>query len=357
MSTRFAVGKDGNGMSETLADLGEFGFIHRINEFLRKEGIQGRDVTLAIGDDAASFQPRAGNELLVTCDCMVEGKHFVPGRINPMDLGRRAMVMNISDIGAMGGQPIYALVSLGLRADTLIVDLEAVYRGFIAELNPLEASIIGGNLTCSEHAMFIDITVIGEAEKDKVVRRSTANVGDLILVTGHPGQAAAGLKLLMETDDYAALYDHPLVRAYSRPSHRAREGHAVAQSGYATAMIDTSDGLLGDLAHICEESRVGAELVLENMPVSDLMMDISTQSSEERYELVLRDSDDYELIITCPPSNLDLIRSTIDRISDIPLTEIGRITDEAGSIKLLLPDGTQREVQPDGWNHFISKKR
>ncbi|MBW2609438.1 MAG: thiamine-phosphate kinase [Deltaproteobacteria bacterium] len=340
-------------MTETMSDIGEFGLIRRIHELLRKEGVQGAGVTLGIGDDAASFRPRAGYELLVTCDCMIEGRHYLPVHIDPMDLGRRAMVLNISDIGAMGGQPLYALVSLGLKADTPVKYVEEMYRGFIAEMNPFNASIIGGNLTKSEHALFVDITLIGEVEKDKVMRRSNAGIGDLILITGYPGQSAAGLKLLLqherEADD---LRDHPLIRAYNRPSHRAIEGRAIAKSGYATAMIDTSDGFLGDLGHICEESDVSAELIQEKFPVSEHMHGILLPPGQDIYDMVLQDSDDYELIITCPPENADRIRSVVASLSDVPVTAVGTITGETGNIKLIRKDGSKREIIPTGWDHF-----
>jgi thiamine-monophosphate kinase len=137
-------------MSETLSEIGEFGLIAHIDELIREEGLDTPGLTLGIGDDAASVLPDAGHELLITCDCMVEGRHFLPKRIDPLDLGRRAMVSNISDIGAMGGSTLYALVSLGLKSQTLVSDVEAMYRGFLLELNPLGASIIGGNMTSEE---------------------------------------------------------------------------------------------------------------------------------------------------------------------------------------------------------------
>ena len=132
---------------------------------------------MGIGDDTASFLPRPGYELLVTCDSLVEGRHYLPGHISPLDLGRRAMTVNISDIGAMGGRPLYALISLGLKADSLIRDVEEIYRGFLLELNPFGASIIGGNLTQSGNGIFIDITLIGEVEQGKGLRRSGARAG------------------------------------------------------------------------------------------------------------------------------------------------------------------------------------
>ena len=130
---------------KTLLQIGEFGLIRRIRDLLEREGIKAPSVTVGIGDDTASFVPRGGYELLVTCDSVVEGRHFLPEHMTPFDLGRRAMALNISDIGAMGGHALYALISLGLKGDTEVSYVEEMFRGFVAELNPFRASIIGGN--------------------------------------------------------------------------------------------------------------------------------------------------------------------------------------------------------------------
>jgi thiamine-monophosphate kinase len=339
-------------MSKTLADIGEFGLIHRIHEFLKKEGVQAPGVTLGIGDDTASFRPREGYEQLVTCDSLVEGRHYLPDFITPLDLGRRAMTMNLSDIGAMGGYPLYALVSLGLKADMPVADVEDIYRGFTQELNPFKASIIGGNVTMTMDATFIDITLIGEVEQDKLLRRSTAQIGDAILVTGYPGQAAAGLKLMLHSKPTKDLQKHPLVRVFNSPSHRVKEGQAVAHSKLASAMIDTSDGFLGDLGHICKESGMGALLIQGQFPISEDLRQGAVQLELDPYELFLQESDDYELIITCSPEQAAQVHSAIATVSDTPVTEVGRITDSVGDFQLVLPDGSQRRIKPEGWNHF-----
>lgn len=341
-------------LSETLASIGEFGLIHRIHKFLQKESVYTPGVTVGIGDDTASFRPRAGYEVLVTCDCLVEGRHFLPDHITPLDLGRRAMVVNISDIGAMGGQPLYALISLGLRADTQVSDVEAIYRGFTMELKPFNASIIGGNITKIEDGIFIDITLIGEVEQGKHILRSTARTGDTILATGYPGQAAAGLQLLLRSQPIEDLREHPLVRAYITPSHRAQEGQAIARSGYATAMIDTSDGFLGDLGHICQESDVGAALIQEKLPISEDLRQAAVELGQDPLELFLKDSDDYELIITCSPDNEAKVRSAIASVSNVPVSMVGQITEASGDIQLELPDGSQRRLTPAGWDHFAT---
>ena len=149
--------------------------------------------------------------------------------------------------------------------------------------------------------MFIDITLIGEVEQGKGVRRSGARPGDAILVTGYPGQSAAGLQLLLHGPDDPELLDHPLVRVYNTPSHRAQLGEAIARTGCATAMIDTSDGFLGDLGHICEESKVGAELFKEKIPVSEDLREAARVLGRDPYDFFLGESDDYELVITCRP--------------------------------------------------------
>jgi thiamine-monophosphate kinase len=339
-------------MSETVSDMGEFGLINRIHGLIEKEGVLARGIKIGIGDDSASFQPPKGYELLVTCDSMVEGRHYLPKYISPLALGRRAMVSNLSDIGAMGGTPLYALVSLGLKESALVTDVEALYRGFLAELRSFGASIIGGNLTKSEDNTFIDITLIGKVKEGKCLRRSTAKPGDVIMVTGFPGQASAGLQCLLHGESTVDPEKHPLVKAYLEPSHRAREGKAIAESGFATAMIDTSDGFLGDLGHICEKSSVGASIVAEKLPVSEDLRQAALEAGRTPYDLVLQDSDDYELIITCSSSHVDQIRHFLTTISDVAVTEVGRITEPASGINLILPNDTKRDITNAGWDHF-----
>jgi thiamine-monophosphate kinase len=337
-------------MAEKISDIGEFGLIARIDRIIRGEGVASDQVTVGIGDDTASFVPRPGCEVLVTCDAMVEGRHFLPESTSSFDLGRRAMVQNISDIGAMGGKPIYALVSLGLRGGMAVSEIEELYRGFLAELNPFGASIVGGNITGTTGPVFVDITLIGEVEQGKAMRRSGAAAGDLILVTGHPGQSCAGLQLLLKASDRSSLRNHPLVREYNTPSHRAELGAAIGRIGCATAMIDTSDGFLGDLGHICEESSVGAEVMEERIPISDGLRDAAEELGKEPEEFFLGDSDDYELIITCRPENVELIRSAAAGCG-VSIAEVGTITSTPG-IFLIGADGSRKGLRSISWDHF-----
>jgi thiamine-monophosphate kinase len=342
-------------MAETIATVGEFGLIHRIEKVLREEGVLAEGVSVGLGDDAASFVPHPGYELLVTCDALVEGRHYLLDRISAQDLGRRAMAVNVSDIGAMGGRPLYALVSLGLKAETLVSHVIDMYRGFIFELSPYDAAVIGGNITKTDHAAFIDITLIGEARPDKILRRSTAKPGDAILVTGFPGQAVAGVRLLLSEGGAGITDADPLVAAYNRPVPRAKEGFEIAQRGCATAMIDTSDGFLGDLGHICEESRVGVELYRDKLPISDDLLRGAELLGVSPYELFLGDSDDYELIVTCAPEKTADVMEAVAAVGDTRAVEVGRIVEAARGMRLILPDGGEQQITPAGWDHFRIK--
>lgn len=339
-------------MAERISQIGEFGLIRRLKDLLSKEGLAGRNVVLGIGDDTAAFIPRSGQEILITCDSMVEGRHYLPECISPHDLGRRAMISNISDIGAMGGAVLYALVSLGLRPETAVADVEELYRGFLFELNPFHASIIGGNITSVGDSPFIDITLLGEVPEGKSLRRSTAMPGDAILVTGFPGRSGAGLRLLLEKKGTERLEDHPLVRKYLVPGHRALAGRAVALSGLATAMIDTSDGFLGDLGHICEESGAGADLEQNKLPLKQDLIDAARAFGEDPYELMMGNSDDYELIVTCPPEHVTGVITALSEAGVESISEVGKMTSFARQIRLIDGDGNERRIEPKGWDHF-----
>jgi len=338
---------------ETLAEIGEFGMIRRIRTLLEGQGREDAGLIVGAGDDTAVMAPRAGHDLLVTCDAMVEGHHYLRDVMGPVQIGRRAMTMNISDIGAMGGSPRWALVSLGLEGDAAAGDVLDLYRGFLEALNPLGAVVAGGNITRSGGAAFIDVTLIGEVERGRMVRRSGARPGDAILVTGWPGEAAAGLDLLLDGEnDGGAPEAGPLIEAYRRPEHRALEGRVVAGTGLANAMIDTSDGLRGDLGHICEESGVGAELYEEALPVSTPLQWAARRRALAPSSLVTRDSDDYELIVTCAPMHVDALKASVARVSAVPVTRIGWITDAAGRLGLVRVDGTRSVLEARGWDHF-----
>lgn len=339
---------------ETLSEAGEFGLIDHIRRFIRKRGVGGVGLVLGAGDDTAAVTPTPGYDLLITCDALVEGRHFLKNCMSPHEIGGRAMAANISDIGAMGGLPRWALISLGLKKESLVRDILDMYQGFLDQLNPFNAVIAGGNITRSDQGPFIDITLIGEVAKGRMVSRSGARQGDAILVTGFPGQAAEGLDLLLSGEEEAMNSSEALalVEAYKNPRHRAVEGRAIANTGLANSMIDISDGMLGDLGHICQESNVGAQLHEDALPVSEALRWAAARKGVAPLSMVTRESDDYELIITCPPARAEALAAAVARVSSVPITRVGWITDSTGKLDLILRDGARASLKAEGWDHF-----
>ncbi len=337
-------------MGKKVEDIGEFGLIAKIREWLLAGRDDSRPAGPEIGDDCAVFLPPSGHEMLVTCDSLVEGRHYLPSIIRPYDLGRRAMTQNISDIGAMGGMPLYALVSLGLRPETDVCEVEDIYRGFISELGRLNASIIGGNITSVSSSQFIDITVVGSVSQGRAVTRRGAKPGDSILVTGFPGEAGAALRLF-HANRWDGETPVELKESYLRPVHRALEGKSVADREYASAMIDTSDGMAADLGHICSESHVGAKIYAANLPVRPCLRRAAEILKCEPVSLVLGTSDDYELLITCPPQHAGAVAEIVSGVSGTPVAKIGRLTDEEARI-VLVKDSEEQVVDAAGWDHF-----
>lgn len=337
-------------MELKVSDIGEFELIGRIQKIIDAGGNKPGLLVHGIGDDTAVFSPEPGHEILVTCDSMVEGRHYLKEYITPFEIGRRAMVMNISDIGAMGGKVLYAFVTLGLTSSQSVNDIEEIYRGFISELKPLGASIAGGNMTKADGTPFIDITLIGAAKKEYLALRSGAGPGDSIMITGCPGQSAAGYWLfknkINESEQTRSLFD-----SYLRPMHRAMEGHALAISGKITSMIDLSDGLSGDLFHICEKSLVGAEIKEESLPVSKALEAFAALYEKKATDYVLGASDDYELLFTCRPENMQAVKSILSDLS-CPVIYIGNIVPLAQGVNIVTKDGEQKALIKKGWDHF-----
>ena len=341
-------------MEIKVSDTGEFELIQRIQKIIDNSPCRSGNLIRGIGDDTAVFSPEPGQEMLVTCDSMVEGYHYLKGHITPFEIGKRAMVMNLSDIGAMGGKPLYALVTLGLAPSESVECIEDIYRGFISELEPFGASIIGGNITKVKDGRVIDVTLMGSVKKELMVLRSGAMPGDSIMVTGRPGRSAAGYWLVLNGESPSER-DKVLVDAYIRPKHRAREGHAIACTGKITSMIDISDGLSGDLLHICEKSKVGAELMEDLFPSCDAMDSLSVLHGLDINDFILGASDDYELLFTCAPEERGEVSDILSGL-ECPVSHIGNIVPHTEGVSVVLKSGERKKLEKKGWDHFSLKK-
>lgn len=286
--------------------MAEFELIDRIR---RRTG--GRaDVVLGIGDDAALVQVPAGRQLVICADTLNEGVHF-PAHTAPADIGWKALGVNLSDLAAMGAEPVWCTLSLSLPEPD-----EAWLDGFIdgfLELATLHnVALVGGDTT--RGPLSVSVTAHGVVDPGQALLRSGARAGEDIWVSGTLGDAAAALALL-EQGAPTALRDR-----LDRPTPRVALGRVL--SGLATAAVDISDGLLADLAHICQASGVGAEVRLDLLPASDALR--AAFEPERRQALQATGGDDYELCFSAPPERAGAIRTAADRAAT-PVTCIGRI--------------------------------
>ncbi|MGI8551064.1 MAG: thiamine-phosphate kinase [Dehalococcoidia bacterium] len=329
-----------------IEEAGEFGLIERIGRLV---GIPDSAVILGIGDDAAAVQPSPGHLLLATTDSQIEGHHFLLERASPEKLGRRLAAVNLSDLGAMGGQPRWALVSLVLPPQLEVEFVERLYQGLVRELGRFGASIIGGNLAGGER-LVLDLTLLGEVEPHQLIRRGGAQPGDVILVTGTLGDSATGRALLDAGLPVPGA--ETLVDAHLTPLPRVHEGQAIARSGLATAMADISDGLAQDLGHICGASGVGAVLMASTLPISAATQEIGTHLGLNPIGVALSGGEDYELLCTAPASSVGALVRLLERETGTHLTPIGHILPHSAGRLLEWSDGRREPLGDRGWQHF-----
>ena len=320
-----------------LKELGERRVISRIR---RAFGEPRTDILIGIGDDAAVV--RAPKSLLLTTDILVEDEDFRRAVFPPRLLGRKALNVNLSDIAAMGGRPLHALVGMAMPGDVEESWLRKFMAGFRSAAREARVALVGGDLSQSEKIV-ISVTVTGEARYP--LTRSGAHPGDWIFVSGTLGDAAQGFRLLEEGGlQGKGRGVRPLLKAFLDPVPRLELGALLAQRKLASAMIDISDGLSVDLAHICEESRVGAEVDSSLIPVSAAL----TRCTKDPLDMALNGGEDFELLFTVRPAKLTTVRKLSSRFK---LTMIGRVT--AGKkIFLVGSDKKKTPLRPGGFDHF-----
>jgi thiamine-monophosphate kinase len=330
-------------------EIGEFGFIDSIKG---QCDIPVKDVIKGIGDDCAVLSSTPGRVLLFTADMLVQDIHFMISKIPFYQLGRKAVAVNLSDIAAMGGRPLVSLISLAIPAETEVDAIQELYRGMgdICEHHGL--AIGGGDTVASPDKLVINVSVIGDAKENKVLYRSGASPGDKIYVTGYVGDSMAGLKILTNEITPPEGMDHYFIKAHNDPTPLVETGRSIATSGLASAMIDLSDGLLSDLGHICEESRVGALLFAEKIPLSSELKMLADSAGFNLLDLALSGGEDYQLLFTVPEEN-DQGIAKLFKERDLTLYHIGEIGQEPG-IRMVKADGFVAELQPKGFDHFSS---
>lgn len=298
------------------------------------------NVLTGIGDDCAVLRPRQGDEILVTTDFTLEGIHFRRDWHPAEVVGHRTLARGLSDIAAMGGEPFAAFTSLALPRDLPQAWVKRFVRGLISLAKKYGVTLAGGDTAESPNGILADVIVIGTAPKGKAVRRSGAHPGDRIFVSGELGGSAAAVSQMR------ARPGHQLnPRNYPRhfyPQPRVELGRILREKALATAMIDLSDGLSTDLADICEESGVGAEITDDLIPLAH----VGKPAREVSLELALHGGEDYELLFTTPPG-----KRVPAQIAGVAVTRIGHIT-RRSKIFLLNRHNVGYELVPRGWEHF-----
>ncbi len=337
---------------KSAGEIGEFALIERLRDVLGSVG-NDTDVIVGNGDDAAVIKAADGKCWVVTCDAQVGGVHFPStGDVSGFAVGYKSLAVNVSDVAAMGGKPRFALISLGIPEETAVSFLDDVYGGVRALSEQYKILILGGNVTRTSGPLFVDVFLVGEIMEEKVLRRSSAHVGDRILVTGRLGDAAAGLFLSSRQHIKLPEGVRPsLTRAQFEPQPRVAEGAAIAESGLATAMMDISDGLAGDIRHLCESSGVGAIIWESELPVSGALLEVASVAEKKPSEWALHGGEDYELLVTTPAKSVCALQEVVRSSGGGPLTPIGEILPDSEGISLKRADGIFI-LENLAWEHF-----
>jgi thiamine-monophosphate kinase len=306
-----------------------------IDLFTRALPLQGGEVVLGPGDDAAVLRPRRGEDLVATVDAVVAGVHF-DARATPADVGWKALAVNLSDLAAMGARPVAALVALALPRGTRAAAVRGLARGLGACARAHRIPVAGGNVTRAE-ALSVTVTALGAVPRGRALLRRGARPGDLVAVTGTVGDAALGLR------PGAA---GPLARRQRRPVPRVAAGLALAP--LARAAVDVSDGLVQDLGHLCAASGVAARIGVAELPLSPAYRRAAFRLADP-YAAALAGGEDYELVLAIPPTLLARARAAAAR-ARTPLTVVGRFVRGRG-VSVLGADGEVRPA-PAGHDHL-----
>ncbi len=329
---------------QDLREIGEFGLIAIIR---KRMGTLRPEVIRSIGDDVAvvSIGQKA---LLITTDILIEDIHFERSWTDPYRLGKKALAVNLSDIAAMGGTPKYFLISLGLPKTLPYAFVSLFYRGLKEMARRYQVDLVGGDTSLSQK-IIINICLIGEGINRNLVFRNGAKVGDDLYVSGTLGDAALGLRILQ--DQSSPQKPKGLIGRHLTPTPRIELGKALARKQIASAMIDVSDGLLSDTSHILEESKVGAEIWEERLPLSREYLRWINTYSKDPYQIALSGGEDYELLFTAPPKWKSNILS-LSRSLNIPITQVGKILPLKEGIQLIGKGGKRVSLNRLGFDHF-----
>jgi len=333
-----------------VSELGEFGLIDLLAEIAHRtrddQSPAWQNLLIGIGDDAAAWRGDDSIQLL-TVDSFIQDEHFSLAITPWHEVGWKALAVNLSDIAAMGGVPRYAVVSLALPADTEVQAVKALYQGMTKLAQEFGVAIVGGDISRAPQVA-LNITVLGSTSNDNMLTRSSAQPGEQIAITGTLGAASAGLEMFIGKLTFDDKTSARLKQAFLHPYPRVTEGRLLLEKGVKTA-IDVSDGLVADLGHICQASKLGARLDTSSVPVDPV---VRAGFGDRALELALSGGEDYELLFTASAEVID----KIGKIAKFPVTVIGNmVADKEHKVTLFDREGNPFKLDQGGWEHFKQK--
>lgn len=339
-------------MEKSIKSLGEFGLIKHITE---KFSIQNKQIIKGIDDDAAVISNKQA-ETLITTDILLEGIHFDLMYTPLKHLGYKAVIVNLSDIYAMNGNPIAITVNIGISSKFSLKSIEELYEGIYAACQNYKVDLIGGDTSNSLTGLVISITAIGTAQIDKIVYRNTAQENDLICVSGDVGAAYIGLQILerekqifIENKDFEPKLDDAqyVVGRQLKPEAQKNLIEYFEQNSIKpTAMIDISDGISSEILHICSQSQVGCNIYNEKLPINTETTKIAQELNINPVVAAMNGGEDYELLFTINQSDYEKINNNAD------ISIIGHITNKNAGCNLITEDNQKVEIKAQGWNAF-----
>lgn len=340
-------------MSRTeIKDYGEFGLINHLTKNIE---IQNASSILGVGDDAAVID-HFGKQTVISTDMLIEGVHFDLSYTPLMHLGYKSVIVNLSDIYAMNATPTQILLSIGISSRFSVEAIEEFYEGVYAACEEHGVDLIGGDTSSSQKGFIISITAIGEANADQIVRRSTAEKGDLICCSGDLGGAYIGLlflerekKIYLESPSVQPDLENEtyVIGRLLKPKARKDIHELLLEKGVLpTSMMDISDGLSSELLHICEKSVVGCVIYEEKLPIAE-----DTRKAAYKFEIdptacALSGGEDYELLFTIKQEDYEKL-TLVEKIS-----VIGYVTDAEDGSKIKTKGGNTYNITAQGWNAF-----
>jgi thiamine-monophosphate kinase len=330
-----------------LDQIGEHEFIRRVTTAQTDDPA----VIRGVGDDCAVIGTTPGVVQLLTVDMLVEGVDFLLDRIEPVQLGRRALAVNLSDIAAMGGTPRHALITLAAPGSYPVDLLDGVFAGIRDLAKQHSVSIIGGDMS-SASELSVSITVLGEAPHDEVLYRDGARPGDSIVLVGTTGESGAGLNLLLNDHVIDPGLRNHLVSRHLDPLPRVEEGRWLAGCGLVNAMIDISDGLAADLGHICRASKVGALVFSDKIPITPELGSYVSATGANAENLLYHAGEDFALLLTAGSHHCDQMVDSFRHAfpSGPPINIVGRITED-GNV-MIAREGGDTPLLSGGFDHF-----